>query len=45
MKGDSKFYISLAHAPEDIAFTPEAFQGALTSTTPRAGGWESAGCG
>ncbi len=28
-KGDSKFYISLAHTDEDIAFTLDAFSGAL----------------
>lgn len=29
LKGDSKYYISLAHTPEDIAATLDAFEGAI----------------
>ncbi|MBX9750395.1 MAG: aminotransferase class III-fold pyridoxal phosphate-dependent enzyme [Roseococcus sp.] len=31
LKGDSKYYISLAHTPDDIAFTLDAFAGAIRS--------------
>jgi len=29
LKGDSKYYISLAHTPDDIAATLDAFAGAI----------------
>ena len=30
MKGESKYYISLAHTDEDVAFTLDAFTSAIT---------------
>jgi glutamate-1-semialdehyde 2,1-aminomutase len=31
LKGDSKYYMSLAHTPEDVAHTLDAFEAALAS--------------